>query len=273
MRRRDFITLLGGAAAWPLAARAQQQAVPLIGLLHAGTPEGNAKGLAIFRQGLAEAGYVEGRNVAIEFRWAHNDYTLLPSLAADLVGRHVAVIAVPGAAAGVAAAKAATSTIPIVFAMGGADPVQFGFVVSLNRPGGNLTGFTSMNTDLGGKRLALLHQLLPGATRFAVLVNPNQPAAQSIATELRTAAAAIDGQMAVLAASTSGEIDAAFMELARSRADALLVSPNSLFRDRLTQLITQAARHAMPTIYVDREFPEAGGRDRDRRRGEPGAGG
>jgi putative ABC transport system substrate-binding protein len=257
MRRRDFITLLGSATAWPIAARAQQPAVPVIGFLYGG--ETNSSAVAAFRKGLGEVGYVEGRNLAIEYRWAQNDYSLLPELAADLVNRHVAVIAVPGAAAGVVAAKAATTTIPIVFGMGGADPVEFGFVASLNRPGGNLTGITSMNTDLGAKRLGLLHELLPKAERFAVLVNPNQPAAQSIATELRTAASAINRQIEVLAAGNKSDIDSAFAELLQKRVDALLVSPNSLFRDRRAQLTTLTARHAMPAIYDVREIVEIGG--------------
>ena len=204
--------------------RAQQPAMPVVGYLYAGSPEASANLVAAFRKGLSETGYVEGRNVAIEYRWAHNELDRLPELAADLVRRRVAVIATPGSTPAALAAKAATTTIPIVFSTGG-DPVQVGLVASLNRPGGNVTGITNMNAELGAKRLGLLHELLPGAARFAVLVNPNSPNAESMITDVQAAASAIGRQIEVLTASTNREIDAAFASLVQKRADALLVSP------------------------------------------------
>jgi putative tryptophan/tyrosine transport system substrate-binding protein len=210
MRRREFITLLGGAAAaWPLVARAQQRAMPVIGFLQSGSPEPNAHLVAAFRQGLGETGYVEGRNVAVEYRWAHNDNNRLPELAADLVRLRVAVIATPGSTAAASAAKSATTTIPIVFS-GGGDPVQTGLVASLNRPGGNVTGVSSMSGELGAKRLGLLQELVPRAARFVMLVNPNNPLAEAFVTDVRAAGAAIGRQIEVLTASTSRDIDTAF---------------------------------------------------------------
>jgi putative tryptophan/tyrosine transport system substrate-binding protein len=207
--RRQFITLLGGAAAWPLVARAQQRAMPVIGFLQSGSPEPNAHLVAAFRQGLGETGYVEGRNVAVEYRWAHNDNNRLPELAADLVRLRVAVIATPGSTAAASAAKSATTTIPIVFS-GGGDPVQTGLVASLNRPGGNVTGVSSMSGELGAKRLGLLQELVPRAARFVMLVNPNNPLAEAFVTDVRAAGAAIGRQIEVLTASTSRDIDTAF---------------------------------------------------------------
>src|SRR6516165_10719868 len=205
--RREFISLLGGAAAaWPLAARGQQPAMPVIGYLYAGSPEPTAHLLAAFRKGLSETGYIEGQNVAIEYRWAQNEMERLPELAADLVRRRVAVIATPGGTAAAFAAKAATTTIPIVFSMG-ADPVQMGLVVSLARPGGNITGVSDLNSELGAKRLGLLRELLPGAALFAVLVNPNNPlVTEPFGKEVQMAASTIGQQIAVLAAHTNGEI-------------------------------------------------------------------
>src|SRR5262245_40879134 len=259
MKRREFITLIGGAAAaWPFATRAQHAAMPTVGFLYAGSPEANANLVAAFRKGLSESGYVEGHNVAIEYRWAHNDKNGLMELSADLVRCRVAVIATPSSILTTLAAKTATTLIPIVFSTG-ADPVQAGLVASLNRPGGNVTGITYMNVDLGTKRLGLLHELLPRAARFAVLVDPNSPVAESIVTELQAAASTITRQIEVLAAGTNREIDAAFAGLARTRSDALLVSPLPLFYDRRVQILTLVARHAIPAIYPSREWAEVGG--------------
>jgi putative tryptophan/tyrosine transport system substrate-binding protein len=258
VKRRKFITLLGGAAAtWPLAARAQQPAMPVIGFLRPGSPEANAHLVAAFRKGLGETGYVEGRNVVIEYRWAHID-DRLPELAADLVRLRVAAIATPGSSAAAAAAKAATATIPIIFSAGG-DPVQTGLVASLNRPGGNVTGVSSMSGELGAKRLGLLQELVPSAAQFAVLVNLNNPLTEAFVVDVRAAAAALRRQTEVLSASTSHDIDLAFAMLIEKRADALLVGNDPLFVSRRVQLATLTARHAVPTIYPFREDTEAGG--------------
>ena len=259
MRRREFITLLSGAAVgWPLAARAQQRAMPVIGFLHQGSPEAYAKFVAAFRKGLGEIGYVEGRNVAIEYRWAHGESDRLPELAADLVSRSVTVIATPGSAAATLAAKAATATIPIVF-MTGADLVQTGVVASLNRPGGNITGVGSMNVGLGAKQLGLLHELLHRAARFAVLVNPGNPQSQSVITDVQAAALTVGSQLEIITVTTNRDINTAFTRAVQKRADALVISPDPLFTNRLVQLATLAARHAMPAIYALREFAEVGG--------------
>jgi putative ABC transport system substrate-binding protein len=259
MKRREFITLLGGAVAWPATARAQQPAMPVIGYLYAGSPEPSASLVEAFRKGLSETGYQEGHNVTIEYRWAHNVLDRLPELAADLVRRRVAVIATPGSAAAALAAKAATPTIPIVFGIG-SDAVQAGLVASLNRPGGNVTGVSYMQAELAAKQLGLLHELVPGATRFAVLVNPNNaPVTASIVADLQAAASAIGGQIEILPAGTNNEIDTAFAGLVQKRADALLVSPGPLFGNRRVQLATLAARHAVPAMYFDRQFAEVGG--------------
>jgi len=260
MRRREFITMLGGgaAAAWPLAARAQQAALPVIGLLHPGSPEASAKYVASLRKGLAEAGYVEGRNIAIEYRWGHGDSGRLPELASDLISRRVAVIVTPGGLAAALAAKAATTSIPIVFVIG-ADPVQVGLVASLNRPGGNVTGIGSMNTGLAAKQLGLLRQLLRREARFAVLVNPSNPQTRSTLSEVQAAASAMDQQFEAVTAATYRDISPAFGDAVRKRADALLIIADPLFASRPVQLATLAARHALPTIYALREFAEAGG--------------
>jgi putative ABC transport system substrate-binding protein len=258
VRRREFITLLSGAAAWPLAARAQQP-MPVVGYLYAGSPEPSASLVEAFRKGLSETGYQEGHNVTIEYRWAHNVLDRLPELAADLVRRRVAVIATPGSAAAALAAKAATPTIPIVFGIG-SDAVQAGLVASLNRPGGNVTGVSYMQAELASKQLGLLHELVPGAARFAVLVNPNNaPVTASLVADLQAAASAIGGQIEVLPAGTNNDIDTAFAGLVQKRADALLVSPGPLFGNRRVQLATLAARHAVPAMYFDRQFAEVGG--------------
>jgi putative ABC transport system substrate-binding protein len=259
MRRREFITLLGGAvAAWPLAARAQQPTLPVIGFLHSGSPEVTPSLVAGFRQGLSEAGF-DGRNVTIEFRWAHNDISRLPELAADLVRRRVDVIATPNGDAAALAAKAATTTIPIVFESTG-DPIKNGLVASYNRPGGNLTGVTSLLQELGAKRLGLLHELLPRATRFAVLIQESNPVNGRVITDLRAAASSLGGfQIEVLSAGTNRDIDVAFASLPQKQADALLTASGALFGARRLQLTTLAARHAMPVMYHDRLFTESGG--------------
>lgn len=256
MKRREFFGLVGSAAAWPIAARAQQRAMPVVGFLHPGEPESFANRLTAFRKGLSEMGYVEGQNVAIEYRFALSEFDRLPELAADLVRRRVAVITAQGAAA--ISAKAATSTIPIIFLS--SNPVQQGLVASLSRPGGNVTGFSSMNSELMGKRLGLLHELLPGAARFGILVNPNNPgSAESTITEVQAAARTLGRQLEVLTASTNREIDAAFATLVQKRIEALLVSPDALFFSRRVQLATLAVKHSVPAIDSTREFTEAGG--------------
>ena len=261
MKRRTFIAFMGGAAAvaWPLAASAQQSGpMPVIGFVYPGMPELSTGIVAAFRKGLNETGFVEGRNVAIEFRFGHNDNARLPELAADLVQRRVAVIATPGSAPSALAAKAATTTIPVVFSVG-LDPVEIGLVASLNRPGGNVTGISSMNAELGPKRLGLLHELLPSAACFAVLVNPNNRSAEALIRDMQTTASAIGRQIEIFAASSTRDIDAAFVSLLQKRADALLVSPDPLFDSRRVQLITLAAHHRLPTIYPFRENVEIGG--------------
>jgi putative ABC transport system substrate-binding protein len=257
MRRRDLITLLGGAAvAWPMAGRAQQAAIPVIGFLSVGSPEQSVDSLAAFRKGLSEAGFVEGRNVAIEFRFAQNDGSRLTELAADLVRRRVTVIAAAGASASLAA-KALTGTIPIVF-LDALDPVQSGIVANLNRPGGNITGIAFMNGELEAKRLGLLHELLPRATRFAVLVNRGSPSDPLIA-DLRPVAAAVGLEIEGFYAATNAEIDTAFASLVQKRIDALLVTPRFLFISRRAQILGLSARHAVPAIYGSRADAEAGG--------------
>jgi putative ABC transport system substrate-binding protein len=260
MRRREFMTLLGGAAAtWPLAARAQQPVIPVIAFLHPASPDSLVDRLRAFRQGLKETGYVEGENVAIDYRWAENQIDRLPVLAADLVRRRVAVIAVTGNAASVLAAKAATTTIPIVFAVTD-DPVKLGLVASLARPTGNLTGINFLNTELTAKRLEILRELVPGATRVAVLVNPaNAAATEVVVRDLQVAARTMGLQIQVLNASTSREIDAAFASLARERPDALFVAGDPFFNSRRVQLVQLAARHAVATAYAGRDYSEIGG--------------
>ena len=259
MKRREFITLLGGAAGWPLAARAQQPAMPVIGFLHSASAAAFAAPLAAFHKGLSEAGYVEGQNVAIDYRWAEGQNDRLSALAAELVRQRVAVIVTPGSTAATLAAKAATATIPIVFYIA-TDPVKVGLVASLNRPDGNATGISDYGVQLGGKRLGLLHELLPGAARFGVLVNPDNPfVTESSATELQTAASAIGRQIEVVTASTNGDIDMAFATFVKKQADAILISPDALFITRRVQLSLLAVRHTLPALYHRREFAEAGG--------------
>jgi putative ABC transport system substrate-binding protein len=257
VRRREFIRLVGGAAAaWPLAARAQQRAIPVVGFLSGSWPADRALFLTAFRQGVRETGYVEGQNVAIEYRWAQDQYDQLPDLAADLVRRQVAVIAARDTPSAIAA-KAATTTIPIVFVSGG-DPVKLGLVASLNRPGGNVTGVTLNSTELGTKLLGLLIELLPGAARIAVLVDPNFPNTEPFVSSVRAAALVTRKQIEVLDASTARDIDTAFASLAQKPVDALLVGPTPLFNNRRVQLVTLAAYHRVPAIHFQREAAEAG---------------
>jgi putative tryptophan/tyrosine transport system substrate-binding protein len=260
MRRREFITLLGGAAATsPLAARAQQPAMPVVGLLNGGVAADTAAGnAAAFRKGLGEAGYLEGRNVTIEERWAEGQYDRLPALAADLVRRRVAVIAAPGGLPQALAAKAATQTIPIVFSIGG-DPVAIGLVASLNRPGGNLTGVIQLNVDVTGKRLQLLHEMLPTATSIAFLVNPTSRQTDAETSEAQNAARIIGMHLVILNASNPSDIEATFATVVQERVNALLVCSDQLFTGRREQLVALAARYGVPTIYQFRVFAEAGG--------------
>jgi putative ABC transport system substrate-binding protein len=260
VKRREFISLVGGtAAAWPRAARAQQPAVPVVGFLSYQSPDTIADLLRAFRQGLKDTGYVEGENVAIEYRWAENQIDRLPALAADLVRRQVGVIATSGGPASAFAAKTATTMIPIVFAIN-EDPVQLGLVASLARPGGNLTGINFFNAELVAKRLEFLRELVPGATRVAVLVNPaNETTMKSTLRDVEPAARTFGLQLKTLNASTSGEINAAFATFARERADALFVGGDAFFFIRRVQLVTLASRHGVPATYSSRDFTEAGG--------------
>jgi putative tryptophan/tyrosine transport system substrate-binding protein len=259
MKRREFITLLGGAAAaWPLAARAQQPAMPIVGFVEGRSAEATVRQAAAFRKALSETGYVEGQNVIVEYQWLDGQYDRLPALMADLVRRRVAVI-VAFSNAPALAAKAATTTIPIVFGVG-QDPVKMGLVASLARPGGNATGINFFNQEAVAKRLGLLHDLVPKAVRIAVLVNPaNASATEPTLRELPEAARALGLQIAVLNASTSREIEAAFSTLVPDRADALFVAPDSFFTGRPVQFATLAAHHRVPAAYTQRAFVEAGG--------------
>jgi putative ABC transport system substrate-binding protein len=258
MRRREFITLIGGATAWPLAARAQQQAMPVIGFLNPASPSGYARFVTAFHQGLKQAGYVEGQNVAVEYRWADGDYNHLPELAADLVRRQVAVIVATGGDISALAAKATTATIPIVFDTS-TDPVKIGLVASLNRPGGNLTGVSILNVELISKRLELLCEVVPNARVIAFLVNPIRPSAKSETRDVQAAAGALGRQIAVLNASSERDFDIAFATLGQRHAGALLIIADNFFISRRDQLAVLAARHAVPTMYGEREFAAAGG--------------
>jgi putative ABC transport system substrate-binding protein len=257
MQRRDFITLVGGAAAWPVAASAQQPALPVIGWLNLVSSQGYDAQVAAFRQGLQEAGFVEGRNVMIEYRWAENQIDRLPAMAADLVRRQVSVIAA-GSAGAAQAAKAATTTIPIVF-NGGFDPVAVGLVASLNRPGGNLTGVTTLGTEVGPKRLELLHEMVPTATIIALLVNPTALTAETQTRDMQAAARTLGVQLQVLHASTERDFDPVFSTLLRQRAGGLVISNSGLFLNLSEQLAALTVRHAVPTIFEFREFAAAGG--------------
>jgi putative tryptophan/tyrosine transport system substrate-binding protein len=260
MKRRDFITLLGGAAAaWPLAARAQQPTTPVIGFVSLGSAVTGDDGAASFRKGLGETGYVEGQNVTIEYHWLEGQYDRLPALMADLVHRRVAVIATPNDGLAANAAKAATATIPIVFGVG-EDPVKLGLVASLARPGGNATGINFFSQELNAKRLGLLHELVPKAVRVAVLVSPNFPLARGVTlNNLQEAARTVGMQLQLLHASTVSEIDDAFATLARERPDALFVAPDTFFVSRRVQIATLAARERIPAAYSIRHYVAVGG--------------
>jgi ABC-type uncharacterized transport system substrate-binding protein len=257
MRRRKFITLLGGAAAWPLAARAQQPAMPVVGFLDAGSSAERIPQMTAFRKGLAEGGYHEGQNVKLEFAWAEGQYRRFGELAADLVRRGVKVIAVPGSGTGALAAKAATASIPIVFGAAG-DPAKEGLVASLNRPGGNATGVNFFTAELVAKRMQVLRQLVPAANRIALLVNPTDPEGYQ-ATLHDVEAATVGQQLLLHEVATGRDIDAAFASMAREKPDALFVAPGSFFNTRRVQLAILAARHALPAIYPVRAYPEVGG--------------
>jgi len=260
MKRRQFMTLLGAATvAWPLAAHAQQPAMPVIGFLNIGSARRFSHLMRAFHEGLSETGYAEGRNLAIEYRWADGQNDRLPGLAADLVLRRVAVIAVPGSPPGARAAKAATSTIPIVFSVGD-DPVRSGLVTSISRPGGNATGINFLTGEVVAKRLALLHELLPGAVRVAAFINPADASrAEVLREEVEVAARTVGMQLQILNPTTNREIDAAFGALVRERADALFVGPDAFYNSRRVQLANMAARHVIPTAFAVREYVDAGG--------------
>jgi putative ABC transport system substrate-binding protein len=259
MRRRDFITLVGGAAAgWPLVARAQQPALPVVGFLGAPAPAPYARFVTALRQGLREAGYVEGQNMSVEYRWANDQYDRLPALAADLVSRRVSLIAPIGGAPATVAAKAATSTIPIVFSMT-ADPVELGLVTSLNRPGGNITGVALLSVELEAKRLQLLHEIVPTTALIGLIVNRSNVQSEIQIRVVQTAARTIDQQLLILNASNEGEIEAAFDTLVQQGAGAVLVGADPLFNSEPALLAALAVRHALPAIYQDRQFALAGG--------------
>jgi putative tryptophan/tyrosine transport system substrate-binding protein len=258
MRRREFITLLSGVAAWPLVVRAQQAAMPVVGLINAGVPEPAAYCVTAFRQGLSEAGYVEGKSVAIEYRWAEGRYDVIPELVADLLRRQVAIIATPGSTDAALAAKAATSVVPIVFA-DGEDPVKLGLVPSLARPGGNVTGIAVPATELDGKRMRLLRELVPAVTSIGVLLNPSRPAFDVQSKDIQEAAHAVKQEVRILQAGSEHEIGFAFAVAAAWRPGALVVPPDAFFNSRREQLVALAQSHAIPTIYDNRAFVAAGG--------------
>jgi putative ABC transport system substrate-binding protein len=259
MRRRDFIAGVGGfAAVWPLAAHAQQQGMPVIGFLSSRSPAESSSALAGFRQGLGQAGYFEGKNVTIEYRWAEGQYDRLPALAAELVARQVAVMAAVGGEPSGLAAKPATATIPIVCSLGG-DAVEAGLVDSLNRPGGNITGVTLMAQEMGPKRLEFAHQLVPNGNALAALVNPKFPLALAEARDMQAAARSLSLQLAVLEASTQSEIDAAFASLVRLKVDALLINTDPFLLGQREQIVRLAARTNVPVIYFLSDFVDAGG--------------
>ena len=258
MKRRKFITLLGGAAAWPFAARAQQTAIPVVGWLYAGAPAAIAHLMPGFRQGLNDTGFIEGQNVTIEYRFAESQYDRLPYLVADLIRREVTVIVTPGSPVAALAVKDATTTIPIVFSIS-EDPVKLGLVGSFARPGGNATGVNFFITELGAKGLGLLRELLPSAERFGVLVNPSNPTSETWTRDVTAAASLVGTQIEVIKASDGREIERAFAILIEKKTDALLIAPDSVFFNRRLQLATLATRYALPAIYLVREYAEVGG--------------
>ena len=257
MRRRDFVSLLGGAAAWPMVARAQQPAMPVVGFLRDATAAGSEFMVNGLRKGLAEAGFVEGRNLTIDYAWTDGQSDRLSALAAELVGRNVPVI-VSSAIDATIAAKAATSTIPVIFAVNN-DPVAFGLVASLNRPGGNLTGVAYLTSALGAKRLGLMHEMVPKVTDFAVLAHPTYAASAPFISDVRAAARSMSLRLEVFNASTESEIDTAFAALSARRLGALLIANHPLFTNRRERIIALAARYAVPTMYAQRAFASAGG--------------
>jgi putative ABC transport system substrate-binding protein len=257
MKRREFITLLSGAAAWPLAARAQQPAMPIVGFVNPSPADRSVELVRAFRQGLGQTGYIEGRNVAVEYRYADSELDRLPGLAADLVRLGVNVIAAPGDAAG-QAAKAATPTIPVIF-VAGVDPIEVGLVASLNRPGGNATGVSMLNAELAPKRLELLHELVPGAAVVALLVNPTSPNTEIVSRLVQAAARTLGLQLYILQASRERDFDAVFADLVRLRAGGLLMATDGLFNSRSDRLAALTVRHAIPAIYQYRAFAAAGG--------------
>ncbi len=258
MRRREFITLFGGAAAWPLAARAQHTSMPVIGFLHTQSAEPFSFQTDPFRNGLVESGFIQGRNVAVEYRWARGQYDRLPALAADLVRQQVAVIATGGGVVSARAAKSATSTIPIVFITGG-DPVKLGLVATLNRPGSNMTGISPFISVLGAKRLELLREVAPSSSVIAILFNPNSPEAETVVSDAQTAARYVGQQIIILTAAAEDDFDRAFEIMVQQRAGALLVGTDPFFTSHLDRLLGLAAHHAIPAIYDAREYPLAGG--------------
>ena len=259
MKRREFITFIGGAAAWPLAARAQQAGMPVIAFIDATTAVASARWTAAFRKGLNETGYTEGRNVAVEYHWLEGRYDRLPALLAELVGRRVAVIATPGSTPAALAAKAATTTIPIVFGVG-EDPVKLGLVANLARPGGNATGVNFFVSEVVRKRLGLLRDLIPRAVRIAVMINPgNAATAEATLREVQKAADALGLQIHVVNASTSDEINAAFAAISHERVEALFLGPDAFFNSRRVQLVTLSALDRIPTAYSTRDYVEVGG--------------
>jgi putative ABC transport system substrate-binding protein len=259
LRRREFIALVGGIAAWPLAARAQQSAMPVIGFLNIGSPQKWVPYLAAFKRGLGQVGYVEGRNVAIEYRWADFQYERLPALAVDLAGRKVAVIAANGGSRSALAAKSATTTIPVVFTFGDGDPVKHGLVKTINQPGGNVTGVTMIAGVLEPKRLELLREVAPKATVIYMLVNPNNAGVVQDLPEVATAASRLGLGFQAVRAGTESEIDTAFATLVRENARALMVANDAFLQSRSEQITTLAAGHALPTIYPWREYVDVGG--------------